>query len=117
MGDPGTRIRTYLFTEAWDEGYQSLGGGWRRLDWFGDYVPMGSEGWIWHNQHGYFYVADLSTPDSVWMYAMDMGWLWTGASLYPYLYRSSDGAWIWYNGATSPRWFYNLTAGYWESRP
>lgn len=117
MGDPGTRIRTHLFAGAWDEGYQSLGGGWRRLSWFGDYVPMGSGGWIWHNQHGYFYVSDISVPDSVWMYAMDMGWLWTGAAQYPYFYRSSDGAWIWYNGATSPRWFYNLTSGHWENWP
>ena len=34
---------------GWDVGFQPLGGNWRRLSWFGDYIPMGSDGWIWHN--------------------------------------------------------------------
>ena len=101
----------------WDNGYQDLGGGWRRLGWFGDYAVMALEGWIWHNKHGFFYVADTSTPGDVWLYADDMGWLYTGNGLYPFLYRASDGAWIWYNGSTNPRWFMNFTSGQWESRP
>jgi len=102
---------------GWDTGYQSLGGGWRRLGWFGDYIPMGSAGWIWHNKHGFFYVAGNSTPQSVWLYSQDMGWLWTSSTGYPFLYRSSDGAWLWYNGSRNPRWFRNMTTGQWESRP
>ena len=101
----------------WDDGYQDLGGGWRRLGWFGDYAVMALEGWIWHHKHGFFYVADTSTPGDVWLFAMDMGWLYTGSGLYPFLYRANDGAWIWYNGATNPRWFMNFTAGQWESWP
>ena len=102
---------------AWDEGYQELGGGWRRLGWFGDYAPMGSEGWIWHNKHGFLFVAPNAAPGDAWAYANDMGWLWTGNETYPFMYRSNDGAWLWYNGATNPRWFRNMTAGTWESRP
>ena len=102
---------------GWDAGYTDLGGGWRRLSWFGDYVQMAAEGWIWHNKHGFFYVANTSTPGNVWLYANDMGWLYTGNTLYPFLYRSSDGAWLWYNGSTNPRWFRNMTAGTWEYRP
>ena len=102
---------------AWDEGAQSLGGGWRRLGWFGDYAVMEPEGWIWHNQHGFFCVADTSTPGDAWLFANDMGWLYTGNALYPFMYRASDGAWIWHNGATDPRWFMNFTSGQWESRP
>ena len=92
------------------------GGGWRRLTWFGDYALMGAEGWIWHNKHGFFYVSTSSTPGDVWLYANDMGWLYTGNTLYPYLYRSSPAAWLWYNGSTSPRWFRNMNTGRWESR-
>ncbi len=102
---------------AWDEGAQSLGGGWRRLAWFGDYAVMEAEGWIWHNKHGFCYVAPTSTPGDAWLYAVDMGWLYTGNVLYPFLYRTSPASWLWYNGATEPRWFMNLTAGQWESRP
>ena len=102
---------------TWDAGYVDLGGGWRRLTWFGDYALMGAEGWIWHNKHGFFYVSTSSTPGDVWLYANDMGWLYTGNTLYPYLYRSSPAAWLWYNGSTNPRWFMNLTTSQWESRP
>ena len=101
--------------QAWDDGYTDLGGGWRRLTWFGDYIPMGD--WIFHNQHGFWYPAANSTPPDIWFFTQDMGWLWTGNATYPFLYRASDGAWLWYNGAVNPRWFRNMTAGTWESRP
>ena len=102
---------------GWDAGYTDLGGGWRRLGWFGDYVPMGGEGWIWHNKHGFLYVAANSTPSGVWFYCNDRGWLWTSATVYPYIYRSSPAAWLWYNGSSHPRWFRNMTTGQWESWP
>ena len=111
------RIAELRGEAAWDAGYQSLGGGWRRLGWFGDYVPMGSEGWIWHNKHGFFFVPANATPQSIWLYSQDMGWLWTSSTVYPFLYRQNDGAWLWYNGSTGPRWFRNMTNNTWEQRP
>jgi hypothetical protein len=119
LGDPGLRVRTHLYVpgRAWDTGYQALGGGWRRLGWFGDYAVMGGEGWIWHNRHGFYYVPPNSTPESVWRYAADMGWTWTSATTYPFFYRAQDGAWLWYNGSTGPRWFMNMTANRWEAWP
>ena len=101
----------------WDSGYQDLGSGWRRLGWFGDYVPMGSDGWIWHNKHKFMFMSSNSVPSSIWFYTQDMGWLWTSSTTYPYLYRSSPAGWLWYNGSTNPRWFRNMTTGQWESRP
>ena len=102
---------------AWDAGYEDIGSGWRRLAWFGDYIPMGSDGWVWHNQHGFFYLTPDSSPNSVWIFANDMGWIWTASTVYPFLYRASDGAWLWYNSSLDPRWFFNLTAGQWETWP
>ena len=102
---------------SWDDGYRNLGGGWRRLDGFGDYVPMETEGWIWHNQHGFFYVAPDGTPEGFWLYAPDMGWLWTARTIYPFLFRAEDVSWIWFNGSIEPRWFFNLTVQRWECRP
>ena len=118
LGDPGMRVRTHLVPDiAWDSGHQNLGGGWRRLEWFGDYVPMGVDGWIWHNRHGFWLASPISTPQSIWLYSQDMGWLWTSSSQYPFVYRANDGAWLWYNGSSNPRWFMNMTAGQWESWP
>ena len=100
---------------GWDTGYQEIGGGWRRLAWFGDYVPMGGEGWIWHNRHGFFFIPADATPDGCWLFAQDMGWLWTSRSVYPFLYRQNGGAWLWFNGSTNPRWFVNMATGQWEA--
>ena len=105
----------YQETGGWDDGYRNLGGGWRRLGWLGDYAP--TVDWIWHHRHGFWYPAAGGTSTDAWFYSQDMGWLYTGKALYPFMYRASDGAWIWYNGATNPRWFKNFTSGQWESRP
>ncbi len=107
----------YIAGTGWDDGYQDLGSGWRRLAWFGDYVPMGSDGWIWHNKHGFLFATASSAPSDIWFYSQDMGWLWTGGTTYPFLYRAGDGAWLWYNGSRNPRWFVNMGTGLWESRP
>ena len=112
-----TVVQAGAEVSGWDAGYTDLGGGWRRLGWFGDYAVMELAGWIWHHKHGFFFVAETSTPGDTWLFANDMGWLYTGNALYPFMYRASDGAWIWYNGATNPRWFMNFTSGQWESWP
>ena len=119
MTPSGVRSADYTAagSPAWDDGHQDLGGGWRRLAWFGDYAVMALEGWIWHNRHGFFFVSASSTSGDVWLYANDMGWLYTGNTLYPFLYRASDGAWLWYNGSVNPRWFINFTSGQWEWWP
>lgn len=76
---------------------------------------MGGSGWIWHNAHGFLYVAPGATPQNIWFYSQSMGWLWTTSTTYPFLYRASDGAWLWYlSGSTSPRWFYNYKTSAWE---
>jgi hypothetical protein len=102
---------------AWDAGYLSIGGGWRRLTWFGDYVPMGTDGWIWHGKHKFFFVPPGNSPASVWLYDMDRGWLWTSSTAYPFIFRSSPSAWLWYNGSRDPRWFVNMATSLWESWP
>jgi hypothetical protein len=99
---------------AWDAGYQDVGGGWRRLAWFGDYVPLGGD-WYWHVHFGPFSVSAASTPHMIFIFTTDMGWLFTGHTLYPYLFRFEDQTWLWYQrGSTNPRWFLNLQTGLWE---
>ena len=116
MDHVGFRLaRTWV--ASWEAGYTPIGGGWRRLSWFGDYVPMGNGGWIWHNKHGFLYAPPSAEPASIWFFAMDMGWLYTGNTLYPFLYRSAPASWLWYNESTHPRWFMNMTSKQWENRP
>ncbi len=93
----------------------NLGSDWNWLGWFGYFNEVHFP-WIYHNQHGWWY-SNADATDALWIYTMDMGWVWTRDSLYPYIYRRSDTSWLWYQpGSSAPRWFYNLSAGQWESR-
>jgi hypothetical protein len=105
-------------SQSWDDGFSGLGfGDWRRSPWFGDYTLMGEGGWIWHIKHGFLYIPESSTPQHVWMFSQDMGWLYTGNATYPFLFRANDSTWLWYNGEVNPRWFVNMSTGAWENRP
>ena len=92
------------------------------LDWLG-YFNTNSFPWIYHETLGYLLPYGTST-NSIWFYDPKMGangdFWWTSASVYPCLYRASNGHWYWYSvpasgAATSPRWFVDLTAGGWVS--
>ena len=62
---------------SWDRTSTPIGGGWRRLSWFGDYVPMELDGWVWHSKHGFFYIPPISMPHTTWLYSDALSWLWT----------------------------------------
>ncbi len=48
---------------------------------------------------------------------MDEFW-WTSESVYPYIYRFDDDAWLFYDlGSAQPRWFFNFDRNKWESYP
>ena len=100
---------------GWDTSYMYLGGGWRRLSWLGDYAPL-TNSWIYHKQHDYMYIFPSSTSGNIFFYTTDMGWFWTKSAMYPYMYRFSDGAWLWYlKGSDNPRQFFNMATQQWEN--
>lgn len=97
-----------LFGEAYP-----LGGGWYWSDWFGS-INTNFAPWLYHNEHAWLYPFGQDPHGVVfWDSAMNAFW-WTGDSTYSYLYRFSDGVWLWYlPGSRSPRWMVNLTTGQW----
>lgn len=92
-----------------------LGGGWQWSSWFG-YVHTSSAPWLYHLDHGWLYDFG-GTPADVPFWEADMqAFWWTSSSLYPYLYRFDDNAWLWYlHGSHAPRYLFNLNQGLWES--
>ena len=91
-----------------------LGKGWKWLQWFGTFNTDNSP-WIYHQTLGWLY-AYGTTQDSIWFWddTMNAFW-WTSQTVYPYMYRASDGAWLFYEqGSSNPRWFYNYSTGKWE---
>jgi hypothetical protein len=92
------------------------GDGWKTLDWFGFFIELGG-GWIYHYTHGFMYPLG-ETTSSLWLWTPSLGWLWTGDAVYPWLYRVSPAAWLWYARDTAaPRWFYNAGTAQWEQNP
>jgi hypothetical protein len=105
-------VNVAVMAPCW-AGALSLGGGWRWVSWFGFFAEAGS-GWIYHNQHKWMYASGATSGD-IWFWTTDMGWLWTAGTTYPYVYRSSDHVWLWYQKDTvNPRWFYNFGSSAWE---
>lgn len=93
-----------------------LANGWMWSAWFG-YFNRNLEPWVYHMQHGWLYEFGTDPASVVfWDSGMAAFW-WTGNGTYPYLYRFSDNAWLWYlKDSANPRWFRNLKTGQWEQR-
>ena len=99
---------------------------WKELDWFGfffdgeseEYVPYGPH-WIYHAQHGWLYWNLSDSPydfTSFWVWSQDLEWCWMSETVYPFIWSSKTGGWLWYLEESSvPRWFYNFVTGAWES--
>ena len=91
------------------------GNGWKSLSWFG-YFYMSASQWIYHLTLGWLYPIGTST-DNIWFSdpKMNTFW-WTSASVYPSVYRISDGAWLYYDvGSSNRRYFFNFNTNSWET--
>jgi hypothetical protein len=109
------RKKAGLFGPArWHHQAASLGGIWYREPWFGDFAVF-TDDWFYHSQHGFLY-SPSRRRESIYFFDPNQGWLYTNHKIYPFLYRFSDQAWIWYQRPSQqPRWFYNFGSGGWYS--
>jgi hypothetical protein len=110
---------TALYAAPWPlwAGATDAGNGWSYLNWFGYFKNIGG-GWIYHAEHGWMYCIGDS-PSSIWMWMPMRGWMWSSASLYPFLWSDFLHTWLWYyrdTGNGSGGWFYNYGTGHTEWR-
>jgi hypothetical protein len=91
------------------------GNDWYSLSWFGAFYESSAQ-WIYHQWHGWLFPIGTTTDDIwFWDQAMTTFW-WTSRTAYPYVYRVSDQAWLYYDvGTSNPRWFFNYATQKWES--
>lgn len=69
--------------------------------------------WILTDDHGYLYIG--GSPDSLWVYDLSLGWMWTSKDVYPVMYQARNNFWLWYiEGSVGPRRFINYTFGGFE---
>ncbi len=97
-----------------------LGSDWYWLNWFGTF-NLTFDPWVYHLQHRFLYPFGANCAGLVfWDNEMGTFW-WTSASVYPYVYRFSDGQWLWFQPTSgldgNPRWFVILSSSVWERYP
>lgn len=72
-------------------------------------------GWQNHPSHGWVYIASVS-PGNIWAWNEAMDWIWTAPGVYPWVYSSYRGEWLYYVlGSSGPRWFYASTDADWQA--
>ena len=77
---------------------QSHEGGWRSIEWFGNYYEA-SSGWIYHKNLEWLYRSE-SGFSSVWLWHSELGWLWTSEGVFPFLYLNNWQSWLWMREGT-----------------
>ena len=101
---------------AWYSDSVDLGNDWRWTYWLG-YFNVGVESFIYHSEHKWLYVYQNAFRSNGVYFRDDLmgSILWTSENVYPFLYRFSDGEWIWYQkDSKDPRWFNKLSKDQWE---
>jgi hypothetical protein len=78
------------------EGTIELAGGWRQSSWFGLYLDHGN-GWIYHQIHGYLYLA-TDGSDGIWAYDQERRWFWSTKELYPFIFQADTQSWLYMLG-------------------
>ncbi|MBT6851463.1 MAG: hypothetical protein HOA16_09740, partial [Opitutae bacterium] len=106
--DPNFGTLAYAFQA------EDLGNFWHRSPWFG-YFHQTTENWIYHLDFGWIYSipagsdpldrrrrnANTNDNDGVWFWQEELGWAWTTAEVFPYLYQENTNGWLFYDKASS----------------
>ena len=71
--------------------------GWWNSPWFGTYYRSEESGWLLHLELGWMYPAP-GANNGLWLWKEGLNWLWTDEGVYPFLYSSDTGTWIYFYG-------------------
>ena len=88
-------------TQIWSNGTESdpvnVPNWWTSL-WFGNFAVTEGTDWIYHEQYAWLFIFPQE-GGGLWYWQKNLGWLWTGSELYPYVYRQGFG-WHYFLGAS-----------------
>jgi len=95
-----------------------LGMKWYQSDWLGLFWQDSATNWIYHSGMGWLYVALIGDGSSYFLYSVNLGWVWTNANVFPYVYRSSLGnkqaGWLYFREGSAPPYFHDYATGTWS---
>jgi len=87
--------------------------GFKSSQWFGDFYDNG-DGWAYHLKHGWLFVSGTD-ESALWMWDGQLGWLYTGSSLFPFFYRHFTSEWLYYKDRENARQFWDYAKGTWTT--
>ena len=76
---------------------------WWTSQWFGSFF-LGKNGWMRHETIGWLFAVD-DGAGGVWLWQENLGWLWTGEGVYPYVFLNAEKGWGFLLGDTEGRVF------------
>ena len=86
--------------------------GWWESPWFGTFYRSES-GWLLHLDLGWIYPSP-GDNNSLWLWKEKLGWAWTDAKLYSFIYSVDEGSWMYFYGALNQtRLFYDYSNEEW----
>ena len=80
-------------------------------------IHTGNAPWLWISGHHHVYLATPPpTQPPLWLYDIQLGWIWTGTNVYPWLWSNQHQTWLYYQkDTTNPRSLYNHTTKSWTT--
>ena len=95
----------------WWSSFDRIGYGFYE-SWFGQFMPFAS-GWIYHLEFGWVFVVDRQ-EHGIWMWLQREGWLWVRKNVWPHLWSSETGSWIYFVQMEQKNYFFDYSI--WEYR-
>ena len=76
---------------------------------------LNANGWARHEELGWIFPVESPTA-GLWLWKRDLGWLWTEKEIYPFLYATSTGGWLYFYGEhRGTRLFYDYVRKKWTT--
>ena len=99
---------------SWINAQPGAAANWWTSRWFGNFY-LNANGWARHEQLGWVFPMESPTA-GLWLWKRDLGWLWTNKEIYPFLYATSTGGWLYFYGEhRGTRLFYDYVRKKWTT--
>lgn len=103
---------TSLFVSGTDLGNDFFFSNWIGL------VYVGTPPWYYHEAHNFFFTNSTDESTVVWIFDLELGWVFTNSNLYPSIYNNDRGAWTFYDTTSSnPRIFFDFNTNEFFTAP
>ena len=87
---------------------EEWGAGWFSSSWFGEFMVIEDQQWIFHRQLGWIF-PDEDGMDGLWIWSEPEGWLWTKSDIWPFLWSNKTKDWLYLTSIQGNAVFYDYS--------